>query len=151
MRERDAGVWVRSNWSTPYSTSALLTVPFLRTWEFTTSLQQQSGPPLTPINGQLLVPYAGDPNQYFPMPIYGERNSARLPGLRRMDVAIRRSWMVRGSQFTLALQGVNVLFDHNEFEYELRAYQEAIANGFPPIPSRQGFPFIPSFGLEIRW
>jgi hypothetical protein len=151
VHERDGDAWVRSDWSTPHSASALLTLPFLRTWEFTTSLQQQSGPPLTPIDGQLLVPSAGDPNTFFPLPVFGERNSARLPGLRRMDIAIRRSWAVRGAQVTFALQGVNVLFDRNEFEYELRSYQESIEGGFPPYPKRQGFPFVPSFGLEIRW
>lgn len=149
--QRTADGWMPSDWDTPHTFSALLSIPVLAHWTFTTVAQLHAGVPTTPVASAVLVPSVPFPDVLSRRLVYGAPNSARLPGFRRLDLAMRRAWSPGPFELVLTLQAVNVFARENVLAYDWNRYLQQIEFGRSPQASRAGTPFVPSIGVEVRW
>ena len=113
--------------------------------------QFRSGAAVTPVAARLFVPLGG--GRYAERFTYGEPQSARLPPYVRIDLGLRHVRRVRGAEWALSFQALNVFARTNVLEYDWRDH--FVCTGNPACEddgaARKGLPVLPSIGLEVRW
>ncbi|QJR35538.1 hypothetical protein [Gemmatimonas groenlandica] len=142
--------WVPTSWDTPSNISGVFTLPLPRRLSLSVVGAMRSGLPITPIVGRVIVP-SFDGSGGESRLIYGEMNSARLPGFQRFDVALRKRWTPRAFEVDASLQVVNLLYKRNVVAYDAATYLAQVASGQTPTARRAGLPLVPSIGVEVRW
>lgn len=117
----------------------------------TSALQLRSGTATTPVVARILEPLG--PGFFTTRFIYGNPNSARLPGYRRVDLGLRRSWTSGTKDWTLSFQILNALARTNALQIDWDSYFVCRAGLFcgDNTVKRKGLPLLPSIGLEVRW
>ncbi len=84
---------------------------------------------------------------------YSERNAFRLPAYHKLDLSISYQFDWSGHEITTYLSFYNVYNRHNPFAY-YTTYDSNVPAGSLPIPKINQitlFPFIPSFGVNIKF
>ncbi|HEX2780103.1 MAG TPA: TonB-dependent receptor, partial [Gemmatimonadaceae bacterium] len=152
--ERFDGTTSASAWDAPHSLSLYVNAPLWGKWTLTTTSQLRSGAAATPVVLRVFAP--GPPlggDDLVSRYVYGARNSVRLPGYARVDAGARRQWTgVRGSEWSLSLQVINVFARENVMMYDWRSYYCWRAGECSsPGAARRGIPIVPTASLEIRW
>ena len=89
--------------------------PLGRKWTMGWKFVYQTGSPFTPIMGYYIqhLPDVGN----YEVPLYGKRNSVRLPNYHRMDVNFSRKIHVKGKPFTLYIDLINIYGRLNVLTY----------------------------------
>jgi len=132
--------------------TAAAALPLGETGTFGAQLSLGSGQPYSPVVG------ITSPFRYNPVTgqwessgvevVLGERNSARLPGYLRLDVAVRKQmekrWFGRSTTVTPYVQVLNVLNTRNVLLAEPQPY----AFGGPKLQYWPQLPFFPTFGVQ---
>ncbi len=141
-----------ASWDAPHQLSALVSVPLSRRWTLSGVGQLRSGTAVTPVKLRTFVPIGdGWARTRF---AYGDPNSARLAGYSRVDVALRRSWVSRGADWTVSIQAINLLRRVNALEYDWTSYF-ACKNRSTDCDDRgarrRSLPILPSIGMEVKW
>lgn len=150
-RETVDGLSRPTSWDAPHQFSVFGAI-HPRSWTLSAVYQIHSGAAVTPVSERVFVPL--DEGRFAPRFIYGAPNSARMPFFSRLDLAARRTWTLRGAAWTLSFQAVNVLNRTNVLEYRWQSFFACEASAALCGSSegrREGLPFLPSVGLEIRW
>lgn len=141
-------------WDTPHILTLFSSTPVGKGFVVTAALQMHSGVAVTPVQGVLPVASALRTELVFPRLLYGAPNSARLPGYRRADLAVRKTWRRGTSAWTGVFQVLNATYRDNPVDIDwfsvLRDRQSGTA-GNALISGRNGLPLIPSIGLEVLW
>lgn len=157
MRDRQAEGWSPSDGDVPHALALFASLPL--GWlgmNVSSALQARSGTAVTPVAARVLVP-DGD---YFRILrsryLSGSRNSFRLPSYLRLDLGLRRTWTVRRTEATLAVQVLNALVRRNARGISWERYFDELARGSGDSAARAlssvpGLPFLPTVGLEIKW
>ena len=98
---------------------------------------------------------SGTPHVGFIDPVDGvglsaERNQRRLAPYRRVDVRANKVFVRGGLSFTVSVEVLNALNDHNEYNVEspLLAY---VQRGFYDTGTRRSPGAVPSLGLTIHY
>jgi hypothetical protein len=105
-------------------------------WKIGARFRLVSGRPHTPIIGGV---YDADRDRY--QPVYGARDSERLPMFHQLDLRIDKTWTFRTWSLGVYLDLLNVYNAQNTERYR---YQYEYSSRYP-IP---GLPIIPAFGLK---
>jgi hypothetical protein len=147
---RSGPAWIPADWDIRHSFAMFGSVPILAGWTLTTSGQLRSGFPITPVEFRLLVPQIGS-NSFTTRYSYDSPNSARIPGFRRFDVGVQRSWHALNGEWTFSSQIVNVLARNNPISYDWRVYFDEVGVSGNPQTSNSGLPLVPSVGVSVRW
>lgn len=154
VTERVNGVDAPAQWDAPHALTAFFAVPFGRSWSASAVMQFHSGVATTPIASRIFAPREDiDDDILHARYIEGGRNSARLPGYQRLDLALRHVWH-RGSrsQWTAVAQVVNAYGRDNVMRYDWAQYYCYRAGECRDAGAAQrGLPAIPSIGLEVQW
>jgi hypothetical protein len=79
-----------------------------------------------------------------------ERIQVRLPPYDRLDLRIRKLFLVRWGVFTLSREVLNVLDRKNEYNVESTLLSLARTGQFTS-GLRTGFPVAPSIGLSVQF
>lgn len=89
--------------------------PLGRKWTMGWKFVYQTGSPFTPIMGYYIqhLPDVGN----YEVPLYGKRNSVRLPNYHRMDVNFSRKIKLKGNPFTLYIDLINIYGRLNVLTY----------------------------------
>ena len=145
--QRDSTRDARAAWDMPHTLSALLSTPLGHRFELSSVVTWRSGAAVTPIAGSVLLP--GGANASF-RPRSGARNAARLPDYARVDAMLRWRGRVAATDVAATFQLINAFGRENVIGYRLDAVGVRPGGGVLP-PPETGVPFLPSFGLEIRW
>jgi hypothetical protein len=138
-------------WDVRHTLAILGSVPVSRRWTLSSTFQLRSGLPVTPIATSVLVPNPVFPGQLIRRLVPGDKNSARLPAFRRLDLGMRRRWSTKRFEMDLTLQVVNVLATENVLAYDWQIYLQQREFGGSQLASRAGVPLVPSIGFEVRW
>lgn len=151
-RETFDGTSRPASWDAPHQLSALVSVPISRRWTLSGVGQLRSGTAATPVKLRTFVPVGdGWARTRF---VYGDPNSARLAGYSRVDVALRRSWVSRGADWTVSIQAINLFRRVNALEYDWTSYF-ACKNRSTDCDDRgarrRSLPILPSIGIEVKW
>lgn len=152
VRETIGGRSEPTSWDSPHSLTLFGSAPAPFGWSVTSAFQIRSGTAVTPVRYRILYPIA--PGVFSPRFIMGDPNSVRLPGYRRLDVGLRKSWRAGRREWSFSLHVLNVLVRTNVLEYEWGAYfacQGALRCEDGAIVRKKGLPVIPSAGLEVKW
>ncbi len=91
--------------------------PLGHAWRLGWRFVYQTGTPYTPVEGyytQYLPPNVGMQE----VPLYGKRNSHRLPDYHRLDLNFSREVTIRGKTFTLYLDWINIYGRLNILRYD---------------------------------
>jgi hypothetical protein len=110
-----------------------------------------SGQPYTPAVGQYTgLRYDPQTGRYTggnQLALYGEHNSATLPGYFRLDLALRKSWdrtfFGRPGNLTGSFQVLNALATRNVLSARPDARGQTVTLDYGPQ-----LPFLPTFGIE---
>ncbi len=149
----------------PHTLSMVWSQPFTGAWNKWTwgfKLQANSGQPYTPVVGRVAMCDDGttvqtcadqenvnaDPSLSYWNPMYGERNSQRLPFAHKLDIRIDRLIRYNTWEMTLYLDLLNVTLQKSggNFDYgkNYENYKNPKSSGFPAII----FPFL---GIEASF
>ena len=154
VTETVAGISAPAEWDAPSSLTAFLSTQPWGKWTLSVVGQFHSGVATTPIVARVFAPRDGtDDVALYSRYLEGARNSARLPGYARLDVAVRRSWgTVGGVQWTAVAQVINAYGRDNVMAYDWSQYFCYKAGACrAPGAAQRGLPTIPSLGMEVRW
>jgi hypothetical protein len=154
VTERIAGVRAPAPWDAPHSLTAFLALPLGARWTASAVMQVHSGVAVTPIETRVFAPRRGiDGFVLDARYIEGARNSARLPGYQRLDLALRRTWSrPNGVRWSAVAQVVNAYGRDNVMAYDWSQYFCYRSGGCrAPGAAQRGLPAIPSVGIEVQW
>ena len=147
------GVTAPSQWDAPHSATLYLNTALTNRWTLSGVGQFRSGAATTPVSTRIFSPGAPDDDVLHDRYLLAPRNSARLPGYQRIDVALRRTWgRPAAAQWSASLQVVNLLGRENVKEYDWNQYycwRKGVCR--TPGASRRGLPIIPTVSFEVRW
>lgn len=147
--EYQPGEWSPTSWDAPHMVKALASVPLGRGWIANVALRAHSGRAVTPVIARVFEPAgAGQLSSRY---LLGDRNSARVPPYRRLDLGVRHGGSMGPLEWTFAAQVLNLLNHTNPVGYDWPQYFARIHEGREPGGHRPGLPFLPSLGLEVRW
>lgn len=123
----------------PYVINALASQQLPRRWRVGVRGRVSAGDPYTPVVNRV---YDMEARGF--VPIYGDRDGARLPPAWSVDVRVDKSWPFRTWELTAYLDVQNALNAQNP-EVMAWTYDYAAED---PIA---GLPIIPAFGLRGEW
>ncbi|MDD5307129.1 MAG: TonB family protein [Deltaproteobacteria bacterium] len=110
-----------------------------RGWEAGVRFRLVSGNPDTPVQG---AAFDADGDQYFP--IYGERNTTRLPLFHQLDLRLDKRWDFGILKFSVYVDVQNV---YNQKNVEGYAY----SYDFSARQYQFGLPLLPSLGFKLEY
>ena len=152
VMERTGAAYSPTAWDAPHALNLIGSTAISSRWVLNAAWQWRSGAATTPVAVRVFAPDGSlDPflrSRYIP----GERNSARLPAYRRLDVGVRREWRRRNMDIAFAAQILNLFARRNLIEYDWAAFFCAAANECSGAgEARKGLPILPSLGVELKW
>lgn len=109
-------------------------------------------------SGRPYTRYVGDltyelPNgQIRKLPYFSDINSSRLPSYHRLDVAVAKQWMIRGTEMTVSAAVYNLYNRENVRDYQYRTIRTSMNHndyvaGVKPINM---IGFLPTINLSFR-
>jgi TonB family protein len=110
-----------------------------RGWEAGARFRLVSGNPDTPVQG---AAFAADADEYFP--IFGSRNTTRLPLFHQLDIRLDKRWDFGILKFAVYIDVQNIYNQENvegyeyNYDYTSRVYQ-------------YGLPLLPSLGFKLEY
>ena len=126
-------------YDSPITLNALFSRELPKSWRFGARVRTSSGYPYTPVTNRWL-----DLEERTFVPIYGERDSARLPQFFALDLRIDKEWSYRNWDLTFYLDLQNATRTTNpEWMSWTYDYREE-----DPVDS---IPALPAFGLKGEW
>ncbi len=113
------------------------------TWEFGAKWQYRTGNPYTPVVDATRVP---DPRngKLIYLPIYGEKNSERLPPYHRLDLRVSKVFRFNSWEFGIFLELLNAYNRKNLLDYQ---YEEDYKDKNPIYQ----FPILPYLGITATF
>ena len=108
-------------------------------WRIGARFRYSIGNPFTPVVNRF---YDLDARTY--RPIYGERDSERIPSFKQLDVRIDKDWVFKKWTFTAYLDLQNAT---NAQNVEIIGFSDDFSEEDPGT----GLPIIPAFGLRGEW
>jgi len=105
-------------------------------WEAGLRFRHTSGNPRDPILGGI---YEADEDVFYP--VYGAKNSARLPDFQQLDLRVDKKWVFDDWMLDLYLEVLNVYLHEN---VEAMGYSYDFEEEEPAT----GLEIIPNFGLR---
>ena len=127
------------NYDQPIVLNALYSQLLPRNWRLGSRMRYTSGYPYTPVVNRIY-----DLNGHEFIPIYGDRDSQRLPGFFSWDVRIDKEYIFKKWSLTTYLDIQNVT---NAKNVEVMSWTYDYSE---PEPI-QGNPLFPAFGLKGEW
>lgn len=150
-QERVDGDWSPTTWDTPHNLVLFSSLPVWSDLTVNAAFRAHSGRAVTPVVGRIFAPnsiFGG--GQLEPRLLFGDRNSLRLGGYRRLDLGVRHRFDAWGGDWVLFGQVLNTLNTDNPIRVDwidlIRGRRSGLGGGL-----QGGLPVIPSFGLEVRW
>ncbi|MCB9752269.1 MAG: energy transducer TonB [Myxococcales bacterium] len=119
--------------------TAIASYKLPRQWQIGARFRLVSGNPNTPIIGAVT-----DASSGVYIPIYGPRNSDRLPPFHQLDIRVDKRWIYRRLSFLIYLDILNVYNAQNTegFQYSYDYQQRS---------SIASLPILPSIGARMEW
>lgn len=147
----DGGAYPTS-WDAPHTLAVFGSAPIGKGWTLNVAYQAHSGRATTPVFARIYTP---TPESMW-LEIYerylrGERNSIRVPPYHRVDIGLRRAGTLWGAESTLSIQVLNLFARNNPIDYDWTQYYRSLRGTGLVRPGRNGLPFVPTIGLELRW
>jgi hypothetical protein len=130
---------------TPFLMNTVVNYQWSQTVDFGARLTVRSGQPDTPITGVR-------ENPYFPddvLPVYGKPYSTRLPTYYRLDLRLKRQFMLGRYPSSISVNIINALNTKNVTAQQLNYASSRV--GQPPQTTRldDDLPFLPAVTLRI--
>lgn len=150
-QERVDGDWSPSTWDTPHNLVLFTSFPLWSDVTVNATFRAHSGRAVTPVVGRIFAPNPRvGGGQLEPRLLFGDRNSLRLGGYRRLDLGVRHRFGAFGADWVLFGQVLNTLNTDNPIRVDwidlIRGRRSGLGGGL-----QGGLPVIPSVGLEVRW
>lgn len=123
----------------PFVLNALMSQELPRQWRVGARGRASSGNPYTPVVNRV---YDMSSREF--VPIYGERDSARLPPFWSVDARIDKEWTYDAWSLTFYLDVQNVFNTQNP---EVMSW----SNDYSEETPITGLPIVPAFGLRGEW
>jgi hypothetical protein len=132
---------------TPFLMNTVVNYQWSQTLDFGARLTVRSGQPDTPITGVR-------DNPYFPgdvLPVYGTPYSTRLPTYYRLDLRVKRQFMIGRYPSSISLNIINALDTKNVTARQLNYTSSKV--GQPPLTTRidDDLPFLPVVTFRITF
>jgi len=108
-------------------------------WDVSLKWLIYSGRPYTPLDSVIYIPQT---DSY--LPIEGLINSRRLPGYQRLDVRVDYWFKWRRVPCSIYLEALNIYNHKNIYDYIWNEDYTRQSNSYQ-------FPFLPTFGLSVRF
>lgn len=150
-RERIQNAWFPTSWDAPHDVTLFANLPAGSRWSVNAVYRGHSGRAVTPIVARLFAPSPELETSLQAKYLRGDRNSVRVAAYHRVDVGARRTWPVRGAQWTLFAQVLNLTNRQNPIDYTWDLFEAVGTDASRPITSRAGIPVLPTIGVEVRW
>lgn len=147
--ELDGGSYP-SGWDAPHQLSLSGGIPVGRKWTVALTYLGHSGRAVTPVEARVFIPGPEIGYGLRGRFLRGSRNSVRVPAYHRVDASARRSWTLRGAEWSGFVQVLNVLNAANAVDYTWEQYLLA-GTGSRPSTARAGLPILPTIGIEVAW
>lgn len=112
-----------------------------RSWELRVKALYGSGFPYTPYEMQLV-----DEENKVWEEVIGERNSARLPNFQRLDIRIGKHFTWGRTRIQTYIEAINALSRENVFMYDWNWNDGQWVREKITL-----MPFIPNFGIEVKY
>lgn len=149
-RERVEGEWAPTTWDTPHNLVLFTSLPLWGSWTVNAAFRAHSGRAATPAVGRVFAPDATFGEFLVPRFLFGDRNSLRLGGYRRLDLGVRHGFDALGAGWVLFGQVLNATATDNPIRVDwlqlVRGRQSGLGGGL-----QNGLPVIPSLGVEVTW
>lgn len=147
--EYEPGEWSPTSWDSPHTVKGIVSVPIGRGWVLNAVAQAYSGRAVTPVLARIWEPSGADhlTSRY----LLGDRNSARVPAYRRLDLGLRYEHDGSTIDWAVSAQVLNLLNRTNPIDYDWPQYFARLDEGRDPGGHRPGLPILPSLGVEVRW
>lgn len=144
------------DWDVPHSASFFAVFKLDKRWSASLASHARSGLPSTPVDGRVLVPADGATSpQLGSRYTYGRRNSVRTEPYRRIDASLRRSWLVRRTEWAFSLNVFNIVNRANatDVNYSFLFLCGSSVQSCPGARQRgtPSLPMIPTITVEARW
>lgn len=140
LRQRRPGFPYRrrpSDYDQRHNLVALLSYALPKHWRIGARFRLVSGLPYTPAVGSIAYPGAH-------LPLFGNRNTARLPLSHQLDVRLDKQWFRDRSTVTAYIDIQNV---YNRVNPEITLYSA----DFRREAGFVGLPIFPSLGVRVAW
>ncbi len=123
----------------PFVLNGLVSQELPKQWRVGTRARASSGNPYTPVINRVY-----DMSSRSFVPIYGERDSARLPTFWSVDARIDKEWTYDKWSLTFYVDVQNVFNTQNP---EVMSW----SNDYSEETPINGLPIVPAFGLRGEW
>lgn len=147
--EYEPGEWSPTSWDSPHTVKGIVSVPIGRGWVLNAVAQAYSGRAVTPVLARIWEPSGA--NHLTSRYLLGDRNSARVPAYRRLDLGLRYEHDGSTIDWAVSAQVLNLLNRTNPIDYDWPQYFGRLDDGRDPGGHRPGLPILPSLGVEVRW
>ena len=102
-----------SDYDVTHNFTVVATYSFSPAWQIGTNMKYATGRPFTPVTGSVFLPQV----QIY-QPLYGERNTARYPDYKRVDIRLTYLTSFYQNNFTVFfVEALNILNIENIFGY----------------------------------
>ena len=123
----------------PLVLNALVSQKLPKRWRIGTRVRYGSGNPYTPVTNRI---YNHDRREFIP--VYGERDSGRLPPFFSLDIRIDKDYVFKKWTLTTYLDIQNATYSKN---VETQGYSYDYREEEPTLSA----PPLPAFGLRGEW
>mgnify|MGYP001187991024 CR=1 FL=1 len=137
--KRPGGERTLFEYDQPIVINALVSQKLPKRWRIGTRVRYGSGNPYTPVTNRI---YNHDRREFIP--VYGERDSGRLPPFFSLDIRIDKDYVFKNWTLTTYLDIQNATYSKN---VETQGYSYDYREEEPTLSS----PPLPAFGLRGEW